>query len=130
MKIFKLLLLILITFTFGWLLYKYSTPYFNKQPEVKNYIHNSRVYKAVYLYKEKDQEVGFKRNVEQLPMVFMWRKPIQICFNMHEVNHDLYIYFFDKNKVNIGVNKMKANSDQIYCPPKKILYAVESIEEL
>lgn len=88
--------------------------------------YKDKIINALYLYRESDQEAGFKANPEGLPLVFTWSKPMKICFNMKNINIDLYIYYFDENKNIIGKDYMKKNSNEIFCPSEKILYAIES----
>lgn len=106
-----------------------NEPFMNLPPKKSVFTYNMQSFNALYLYRSKDQEIGFKNNPEKLPIVFTWVKPIEICFNMKNVKHDLYIYYFDKNKKLIGNDLMAANSNKRYCPSEKILYAIE-IENL
>lgn len=103
------------------------SPYFNKDKEIKSFEIDGQVLMATYLYKETDQEVGFKNNKTLQPLVFTWKKPIYICFNMINVPYDLQIIFLDENKKIVGSEKMQKFSENEYCPNQKISYAIERI---
>ena len=64
-------------------------PYFDQDKEVKTFSFNAKKLTALYLYREHDQEIGFKENFSLKPLVFTWKKPIYTCFNMVNVPYDL-----------------------------------------
>jgi len=70
---------------------------------------------ALYLYREHDQEIGFKENPSLRPLVFTWKKPIYTCFNMVNVPYDLEIFFFNADKKIIGSAVMEKFSQKQYC---------------
>lgn len=107
-----------------------SDTFINKDPEILVFEYKEKKIKSLYLYRAKDQEIGFKNNPQNLPIIFTWTKPIDICFTMKGIGTDLYIYYFNEHKELIEKQLMRSNSDMQYCPPKKILYAVESNYEL
>jgi uncharacterized membrane protein (UPF0127 family) len=107
-----------------------NDPFINLPPTKAIFTYEKHSFYALHLYRSEDQEIGFKNNPEKLPVVFTWSKPINICFNMENVNLELYIYYLDKNKQMIGKDLMTANSKNQYCPPDKISYAIESINPL
>lgn len=107
-----------------------NDPFIDLPPKKAIFTYDKHSFNALHLYRSEDQEIGFKKNPEKLPIIFTWSKPIKICFNMGNVNHQLYIYFLDKNKQKIGSYLMTANSKNQYCPPDKISYAIESINPL
>lgn len=104
--------------------------FINLPPTQAIFTYETKSFNALHLYRSEDQEIGFKNNPEKLPIVFTWAKPINICFNMRNVNNGLFIYYLDKNKKLIGNDFMTANSKKEYCPPAKILYAIESLKPL
>lgn len=107
-----------------------NDPFINKLPEEKSFKFNGQVFNALFLFRSEDQEIGFKNNPKLLPIVFTWDQPIAICFNMKNVNYDLFIYYLDEKKNLVGKDYMVANSNSQYCPPKKISYAIESVNKL
>jgi uncharacterized membrane protein (UPF0127 family) len=104
-------------------------PYFDQDKEVKMFSFNGKKLTALYLYREHDQEIGFKENSSLKPLVFTWKKPIYTCFNMVNVPYDLEIFFFNANKKIIGSTVMEKFSKQQYCPKENILYALEIIKK-
>ena len=54
-------------------------PYFDQDKEVKTFSFNGKKLTALYLYREHDQEIGFKENPLLNPLVFTWKKPIYTC---------------------------------------------------
>ena len=104
--------------------------FINLPPTQAIFTYETKSFNALHLYRSEDQEIGFKNNPEKLPIVFTWAKPINICFNMQNVNDGLFIYYLDENKKLIGKDFMTANSKKEYCPPAKILYAIESLKPL
>ena len=104
------------------------TPYFDQDKEVKTFNFKGEKLTAVYLYREHDQEIGFKENPLSMPLVFTWKKPIYTCFNMVNVPYDLEIFFFNADKKVIGSAVMEKFSQQQYCPKENILYALEVVK--
>ena len=66
-------------------------PYFDQDKEVKTFSFNGKKLTALYLYREHDQEIGFKENPLLKPLVFTWKKPIYTCFNMVNVNRTGFV---------------------------------------
>jgi len=104
-------------------------PYFDQDKEVKTFNFKGKNLTALYLYREHDQEIGFKENPSLKPLVFTWKKPIYTCFNMVNVPYDLEIFFFNADKKIIGSAVMEKFSQQQYCPKENILYALEVLKE-
>ena len=104
-------------------------PYFDQDEEVKTFSFNGKKLTALYLYREHDQEIGFKENPLLKPLVFTWKKPIYTCFNMVNVPYDLEILFFNTDKKIIGSAVMEKFSQKQYCPNEKIVYALEIVRE-
>ena len=104
-------------------------PYFDQDKEVKTFSFNGKKLTALYLYREHDQEIGFKENFSLKPLVFTWKKPIYTCFNMVNVPYDLEIFFFNADKKIIGSALMGKSSPKQYCPEAKILYALEIMKD-
>lgn len=104
-------------------------PYFDQDKEVKTFSFNGKQLTALYLYREHDQEIGFKENSSLKPLVFTWKKPIYTCFNMVNVPYDLEIFFFNADKKIIGSAVMEKFSQKLYCPNEKIVYALEIVRE-
>nr|WP_251366551.1 DUF192 domain-containing protein [Escherichia coli] len=102
-------------------------PYFDQDKEVKTFSFNGKKLTALYLYREHDQEIGFKENPSLKPLVFTWKKPIYTCFNMVNVPYDLEIFFFNTDKKIIGSAVMEKFSKKQYCPKEKIMFALEKI---
>lgn len=103
-------------------------PYFDQDKEVKTFSFNGKKLTALYLYREHDQEIGFKEKPLLKPLVFTWKKPIYICFNMVNVPYDLEIFFFNADKKIIGSAVMEKFSQKQYCPKEKIQFALERIK--
>ena len=103
-------------------------PYFDQDKEVRAFNFNGDKLAATYLYREHDQEIGFKENPSLKPLVFTWKKPIYTCFNMVNVPYDLDIFFFNAEKKIIGSAVMEKFSKQQYCPKENILYALEVVK--
>lgn len=103
-------------------------PYFDHDKEVRAFHFNGEKLTALYLYREHDQEIGFKENLSLKPLVFTWKKPIYTCFNMVNVPHDLEIFFFNADKKIIGSAVMEKFSQEQYCPKENILYALEVVK--
>lgn len=103
-------------------------PYFDQDKEVKTFSFNGKKLTALYLYREHDQEIGFKENPSLKPLVFTWKKPIYTCFNMVNVPYDLEIFFFNADKRIIGSAVMEKFSQKQYCPKENILYALEVVK--
>lgn len=93
-------------------------PYFDQDKEVKTFSFNGKKLTALYLYREHDQEIGFKENPSLKPLVFTWKKPIYTCFNMVNVHYDLEIFFFNTDKKIIGSAVME-NFPKSSTAPKK-----------
>ena len=104
-------------------------PYFDQDKEVKTFSFNGKKLTALYLYREHDQEIGFKENPSLRPLVFTWKKPIYTCFNMVNVPYDLEIFFFNADKKIIGSAVMKKFSPKQYCPNEKIQFALEILKK-
>jgi uncharacterized membrane protein (UPF0127 family) len=103
-------------------------PYFNQDKEVKTFNFNGKKLTALYLYREHDQEIGFKENPSLKPLVFTWKKPIYTCFNMVNVPYDLEIFFLNADKKIIGSAVMEKYSPKKICPKEKILFALERLK--
>ena len=103
-------------------------PYFDQDKEVKTFSFNGKKLTALYLYREHDQEIGFKENSSLKPLVFTWKKPIYTCFNMVNVPYDLEIFFFNADKKIIGSAVMEKYSQKKICPKEKILFALEILK--
>ena len=104
------------------------TPYFDQDKEVKTFNFKGENLTALYLYREHDQEIGFKENPSLKPLVFTWKKPIYTCFNMVNVPYDLEIFFFNADKKIIGSAVMEKYSQKKNCPKEKILFALERLK--
>ena len=103
-------------------------PYFDQDKEVKTFNFKGEKLTAVYLYREHDQEIGFKENPLSMPLVFTWKKPIYTCFNMVNVPYDLEIFFFNADKKVIGSAVMEKYSQKKICSKEKIQFALERIK--
>ncbi|MGS0708125.1 DUF192 domain-containing protein [Acinetobacter sp. ANC 3781] len=104
-------------------------PYIDHDKEVRTFNFKDEKLTALYLYREHDQEIGFKENPSLRPLVFTWKKPIYTCFNMVNVPYDLEIFFFNADKKIIGSAVMKKFSPKQYCPNEKIQFALEILKK-
>lgn len=60
-------------------------PYFDQDKEVKTFNFKDEKLTALYLYREHDQEIGFKENPSLRPLVFTWKKPIYTALLQIEI---------------------------------------------
>lgn len=103
-------------------------PYFDHDKEVRTFNFKDEKLTALYLYREHDQEIGFKENPSLMPLVFTWKKPIYTCFNMVNVPYDLDIFFFNADKKIIGSAVMEKYSQKKICSKEKIQFALEILK--
>ncbi len=105
-------------------------PYFDQEKELKTFNFNGKKLTALYLYREHDQEIGFKENPLLKPLVFTWKKPIYTCFNMVNVPYDLEIFFFNANKKYYWVNCNGKVFPKAVLPQRKDSICIRKIKNL